>query len=200
MVWDIGHYIEEMVLEIYASYFATLQCQQDRRVAVAKNASLDYVRVCSKRVGIFLTAIYRFLYGADVDATWIPLITVFDYQWKLIKDGRFQREHELGKFIRLFIAQSLSVNGEAVDWVLEPKESIKKANLTFIAKYFWLLVRLFVFSTSSYNIVNWDIAVLMAAMIAGFEVDFAWLLQAVMHRRAFKSTTTYPFPCIVFVL
>ena len=40
----------------------------------------------------------------------------------------------------------------------------------------------------------------MAAMIVGFEVDFAWLLQAFMHERAFKVTTTYPFPCIIFSL
>ena len=40
----------------------------------------------------------------------------------------------------------------------------------------------------------------MAAMIAGFEVDFAWLPQAVMHERAFKVTTTYPFPCMIFSL
>ena len=37
-------------------------------------------------------------------------------------------------------------------------------------------------------------------MIAEFEVDFAWLLQAVMHERAFKVTTTYPFPCMIFSL
>ena len=41
---------------------------------------------------------------------------------------------------------------------------------------------------------------LIAAMIAGFEVDFAWLLQAVMHERDFKVTTTYPFPCMIFAL
>ena len=41
---------------------------------------------------------------------------------------------------------------------------------------------------------------MMAVMIAGFEVDFAWLLQAVMHERAFKVTTTYPFPCMIFAL
>ena len=40
----------------------------------------------------------------------------------------------------------------------------------------------------------------MAEMIAGFKVDFAWLLQAVMHERAFKVTTTYPFPCMIFAL
>ena len=40
----------------------------------------------------------------------------------------------------------------------------------------------------------------MAAMIDGFEVDFTWLLQVVMHERAFKVTTTYPFPCMIFSL
>ena len=38
----------------------------------------------------------------------------------------------------------------------------------------------------------------MAAMIAGFEVDFA--LQAVMHKRDFKVITTYTFPCMIFFL
>ena len=40
----------------------------------------------------------------------------------------------------------------------------------------------------------------MAAMIVGFEVDFPWLLRAVMHERDFKVTTTYPFPCMIFSL
>ena len=41
---------------------------------------------------------------------------------------------------------------------------------------------------------------LMAMMIAGFEVEFTWLLQAVMYERAFKVTTTYPVPCMIFAL
>ena len=40
----------------------------------------------------------------------------------------------------------------------------------------------------------------MTTIIVGFEVDFVWLLQAVMHERAFKVTTTYPFPCMIFSL
>ena len=40
----------------------------------------------------------------------------------------------------------------------------------------------------------------MEAMIGGFEVNFAWLLQVVMQERAFKVTTTYPFPCVIFAL
>ena len=40
----------------------------------------------------------------------------------------------------------------------------------------------------------------MAAMIAGFDVDFACILQAVRYERSFKVTTTYPFPCMIFSL
>ncbi len=39
-----------------------------------------------------------------------------------------------------WIAQYLSVDGEAADWVQEQKGSIKKANLTFTAKFLSLLV------------------------------------------------------------
>ena len=82
----------------------------------------------------------------------------------------------------------------------EPKGAIKKANLTFMVKFLWLIVRHCLSPTVTDNIVTWDRAVLMAAMIAGFEVDVAWLLQAVMHERDFKGTTTYPFPCMIFSL
>ena len=82
----------------------------------------------------------------------------------------------------------------------EPKGDIKKANLTFMAMFLWSIVRHCLSPTAADNIVTWDQVVLMATMISGFEVDFAWLLQAVMHERDFKVTTTYPFPCMIFSL
>ena len=51
----------------------------------------------------------------------------------------------------------------------------------------------FLSPTAANNNVTWDRTVLIATMIAGFDVDFGWLLQEVMHERAFKVTTTYPF-------
>ena len=82
----------------------------------------------------------------------------------------------------------------------KPKGAIKKANLTFTAKFLWLLVRHCLSPTAADNIVTWDRAVLMASMIVGFKVDFVWPLQAATHERAFKVTTTYPFPCMIFSL
>ena len=34
------------------------------------------------------------------------------------------------------MALHLSIDGEGADWVIEPKGAIKKANLTFTAKFF----------------------------------------------------------------
>ena len=82
----------------------------------------------------------------------------------------------------------------------DPKEATKKANLTFTTKFLWLIVSHCLSPTAADNIITWDRAVLMVAMIAGFEVDFAWLLLVVMHDRAFKVITTYPFPSMVFAL
>ena len=74
------------------------------------------------------------------------------------------------------MALHLSVDGEGADWVTEPKWAIKKANLTLTAKFLLLIVRHCLSPTAADNIITWDRAVLMVAMIAGFEVDFAWLL------------------------
>ena len=74
------------------------------------------------------------------------------------------------------MALHLSVDGEGADWVTDPKGSIKKSNLTLTAMFLWLIVRHCLSPTAADNIVTLDGAVLIAAMIAGFEVDFAWLL------------------------
>ena len=78
---------------------------------------------------------------------------------------------------------------------MEPKGDIKKANLTFKAKFLWLIVLHCLSPTAPDNIITWDRTFLMAVIIARFEVDFAWLLQAVMYERDLKVTTTYLFPC-----
>ena len=74
------------------------------------------------------------------------------------------------------MALHLSIDGEGADWVTEQKGAIKKANLTCTAKFLWLIVRHCLSPTAADNIVTWDRVLLMAATIAGFEVDFAWLL------------------------
>ena len=74
------------------------------------------------------------------------------------------------------MALHLSVDGEGADWVNKRKEAIKKANLTFTMKFLWLIVCQCLSPTATDNIVTWDRALQMAAMIDGFGVDFALIL------------------------
>ena len=172
----LEHYNEEMVREFYASYVATLRSQIDKRAAPAKQAPLEQVRVRGVQVDISLPAIRWFLYGESIDTTRIPLTTEFYYRWQIVKDGQFLCEQALRETTKRWMALHLSVDGEGADWVTESNGAIKKANLTFVTKFLWLLVRHCLSPTAADNIVTWDRVVLMAAMIAGFEVDFAWLL------------------------
>uniref|UniRef100_M1DA03 Putative plant transposon protein domain-containing protein n=1 Tax=Solanum tuberosum TaxID=4113 RepID=M1DA03_SOLTU len=48
--------------------------------------------------------------------------------------------------------------------------------------------------------VNWDRAVMVAAVVAGLEMNFSHMLIAEIHERAFKATTTLPFPCLIFYI
>ena len=107
--------------DFYAAYVVTLRASLDRRTNPAKHAPLEHVRVCGKRVDISLPAIRRFLYGADTDATKTPLTPEFDYRWKFVKDSHFQCERVLRETTKRWKAQNISVDGEDVDWVLEPK-------------------------------------------------------------------------------
>uniref|UniRef100_M1E0I1 Putative plant transposon protein domain-containing protein n=1 Tax=Solanum tuberosum TaxID=4113 RepID=M1E0I1_SOLTU len=50
------------------------------------------------------------------------------------------------------------------------------------------------------NQLTWDRAVMVAALLAGLEIDFAGILLAEIHERAFKTSTTYPFQCLIFQL
>ena len=72
------------------------------------------------------------------------------------------------------MAQHLFIDGEGADLFMELKGSIRKANLTFTAKFLRLIVRHYLSPTVADNIVH-GIAVLMEAMIAEFEVDFTWI-------------------------
>ena len=118
----------------------------------------------------------------------------------MIKEGHFQRDTKVRETTKRWIAQHISVDHEGADWVLEPRGLIKKANLTFAAKFIWILVRHFLSPNTADNILTWDRAVLVGAMVAGFEVDFLRLLLEVIHERVFKTSTTYHFLCMIFEL
>ncbi|KAG5599535.1 hypothetical protein H5410_030905 [Solanum commersonii] len=66
----------------------------------------------------------------------------------------------------------ITADGERAKWVAAPRLGIRKATLNFVAKLFLLLVRNRVSLTKTDNQVTWDRAVMVAALVAGVEIDF----------------------------
>uniref|UniRef100_M1DCU9 Integrase core domain containing protein n=1 Tax=Solanum tuberosum TaxID=4113 RepID=M1DCU9_SOLTU len=107
---------------------------------------------------------------------------------------------EQREVVILWLAKYIVADGEHAKWVAAPRLGIRKATLNFVAKFFLLLVRNRVSPTKSDNQLTWDIAIMVAALVAGVEIDLARMLLAEIHERAFKTSTTYPFPCLIFQL
>uniref|UniRef100_M1DMM8 Integrase core domain containing protein n=1 Tax=Solanum tuberosum TaxID=4113 RepID=M1DMM8_SOLTU len=107
---------------------------------------------------------------------------------------RPQRNAEQREAVILWLAKYIAADGEHAEWVAASRLGIRKATLNFVAKFFWLLVRNRVSPTKADNQLTWDRAVMVAALVAGVEIDFTRMLLAEIHERAFKTSTTYPVP------
>ncbi|KAG5580634.1 hypothetical protein H5410_051261 [Solanum commersonii] len=144
--------------------------------------------------------IRQFLYGPTTRHSWSLDTAEFDYRWDIVRSGAFERNSEQREAVILWLARYIAADGEHAEWVAAPRLGIRKATLTFVAKFFWLLVCNRVSLTKADNQVTWDRAVIVAALVAGVEIDFARMLLAEIHERAFRTSTTYPFPCLIFQL
>uniref|UniRef100_M1DJ00 Integrase core domain containing protein n=1 Tax=Solanum tuberosum TaxID=4113 RepID=M1DJ00_SOLTU len=156
------------------------------------------VRGCP--VDISPATISRFLYGPTTGHSWSLNTSEFDYRWDSVRSGAFQRNAEQREAVILWLARYIVADGERAEWVATPRLGIRKATITFVAKFFWLLVRSRVSPTKADNYVTWDRAVMVAALVAGVEIDFARMLLEEIHERAFRTSNTYPFPCLIFHL
>uniref|UniRef100_M1DKC2 Integrase core domain containing protein n=1 Tax=Solanum tuberosum TaxID=4113 RepID=M1DKC2_SOLTU len=200
MARDPGTYSEEMVREFYASYAATLRGSISKRSKLIGQDPLTSTMVRGCPVDISHATINRFLYGPTTGLSWSLSTVKFDYRWDIVRSGAFQRNAEQREAVILWLAKYIAADGERVEWVATPRLGIRKATLNFAAKFFWLLVRNRVSPTKADNQLTWDRAVMVTALVAGVEIDFSRMLLAEIHERAFKTSTTYPFPCLIFQL
>uniref|UniRef100_M1DE30 Integrase core domain containing protein n=1 Tax=Solanum tuberosum TaxID=4113 RepID=M1DE30_SOLTU len=146
------------------------------------------------------TTISRFLYGPNPHHTWAASTAKFDYQWEIVRTGAFGRNADQREAVISWLARHLALDGEREKWVAAPWLGIRKATFTLAAKFFWLLVRNSLSPTMADNIVTWDRAVMVAALVARMDINFPCLLLGELHERDFKPTTTYYFPCMIFQL
>lgn len=78
--------------------------------------------------------------------------------------------------MKLCLARYIAAYGETVDWVIEPRGLIKKAMLTFVAKFSWMLVPHRVSPTKADNVITSDREVMVAPLVTRLEIDFARII------------------------
>uniref|UniRef100_M1D9T7 Integrase core domain containing protein n=1 Tax=Solanum tuberosum TaxID=4113 RepID=M1D9T7_SOLTU len=193
-------YSEEIVREFYASYTATLRGSISKRTKPTEQDPFTSTMVPGCLVHISRATISRFLYSPITGYSWSLNITQFDYRWDIMRGSALQRNGEQREAVKLWSAKYIVADGEHAEWVTAPRLGIQKAKLNFVAKFFWLLVRNRVLPTKAKNQLIGDKAVMVVALVAGLEIDFARMLQAEIHEWSFRTSTTYPFPCWIFQL
>ncbi|KAG5595790.1 hypothetical protein H5410_037022 [Solanum commersonii] len=190
MARDPGTYSEEIVREFYASYAATLRGSISKRSKPLAQDPLTSTLVRGCPVDISPATIRRFLYGPTAGHSWSLNTAKFDYRWDIVRSGAFQRNSEQQEVVIHWLDKYITADGDRAEWVAAPRLGIRKATLTFMAKFFWLLVRNRVSPTKADNQVTWDRAVMVAALVAGVKIDFAdsgvpiWHCDTLVHPTA----------------
>jgi len=133
------------------------------------------VRGCP--VDISHATISRFLYGPTTGHSWSLNTAEFKYRWDIVRSSAFQINAEQREAVILWLAKYIAADGERAKWVAAPRLGIRKATLNFVAKFFWL-VRNRVSSKKADNLLTWDRAIMVAALVARVEIDFARMLLA----------------------
>lgn len=65
---------------------------------------------------------------------------------------------------------------------------MKKATLTFMGKFLWLLVNYQLSPTNFYNEFTWDRAVMVVTLVAALEIQLARIILAAVKEREFKTS------------
>uniref|UniRef100_M1DTQ1 Integrase core domain containing protein n=1 Tax=Solanum tuberosum TaxID=4113 RepID=M1DTQ1_SOLTU len=127
--------------------------------------------VCGFSVDISEFTIHQFLYG--LARTWALNMAKFDYRWDSVRSEEFQQNAEKRETILHWLTSHIAIDEERASRVYPTQED---------------------------NVLTWDRAVMVVALVVGFEIDFDRMLIAEIHERDFRATTTLPFPYLIFQL
>src|ERR1051325_7182049 len=120
---------------------------------------------------------------------------IFNLQQAVTHKDRLARTALLG-----WIAELVTDGGMAPEWVTDHSKRIKKSQLSFPAKFWWLVIRSWIRPTMADNDVTLERAVLLASVLAGYEIDLARVIADHLHESAFHFSTSLPFPVMIHKL
>ncbi|KAM3217714.1 putative protein isoform X1 [Capsicum annuum] len=192
-----GRYSPEMVREFFASYAASLSSSTPKGQLVKNQPPMDRVQVRGRLVDISERTIQRLLFGTEFKA---PTSTAeYNHRVSIVKDRVKMADPVQRSSLLKWVASFIAENREEASWVTS-KGTITKASLNFAAKFWWAIVRSRLGSTSGDNRLTPDRAVLVASIMAGYNINIPRYIVEEIRERALQVTTSIPFPCLVYRL
>lgn len=86
------------------------------------------------------------------------------------------------------------------EWIAILFKPIMKASLSFTGKFWWAVVRSWIWPTLVDNTLTPNHDVLVASILVGYNIDWANLIVEQILEMAMKRSTCIPFPCLIYRL
>lgn len=181
-----GYYGPAIIEEFYFNYVASLlnsiQSNHSKRLKKQLACRLSpqaYVMVHGVRVDSSKTTIHRFLFSLDYRSP--PNVLFMDRHLKMMDEGRMSDSTSRAALLK-WIAARITIQGVDVPWCTNPRVSITKASLNFIAKFWWSVVRTRLRPTNNDNILQPSYASLVACLMAKFGINVGWIIATDMGK------------------
>lgn len=181
-----------MVREFYTSYAATVHNTLPKEKKPLAQPKLTNMRVRGQQVDILETSIRRMLFGPAFST---PRSTPeFDYRVGQMRDLLVMRDTVRRASLMSWVAGA--EQGPKVVWVTTYLEPIVKALHSFPAKFWWA-VQSRIRPTLVDNTLMMEHAVLVASILASYNIDCARLKVEQIQEDALKRSTSIPFSCLI---
>lgn len=115
-----------------------------------------------------------------------------------MRSGAFYRNAALRETLLLCLSRDLAADSGHAEWVLKPSLGIISPTWLLWPNYSSSLCVNQVYSMQVVNVLTRDCVVMAVALLSRLKIDFSYMIIVEIHERAFKSTTTYPFPYLIF--
>lgn len=185
-----GQYNLNMVREFYTSYAVMMTNTKLPKTKEIDQSALQSTFIWRVSVDILECTIWRFFYGKKYEQT--ASTAEYDNRMNTVWDQNIMKDptqkNEVLKWVVGYIAEH-RVDAEWVSGLVPIKKTIK---------IWWLIVRYRLSLTMADNHLTLDHVVMVASIMAIYNIDFARCIIAEIHEREFWHTMIIPFPYLIY--
>lgn len=132
------------------------------------------VLVRGLRVDISIKMIYYIQFGPMYLA--LPSTTEFDWQIRKIRQVAISKSVDQQTKLLRWVGSQITECGSEPTWVKTHLELIVKSSVSFLTKFWWVIISSRIRPTFTDSVLTLEGVVLVDNILTGFDIDWAWLI------------------------